>query len=69
LRACASRGEWRVTGTAFRRTGPGLERLDLSQTDAIPGFLDRLAPDIIIHHRRRTPPRRERARPPPARSA
>lgn len=49
LRACVSLREWRVTGTAFRRIGPGLERLDLSQTDAIPGFLDRLAPDIIIH--------------------
>ncbi len=49
LRACAARAGWRVTGAAFRRSGPGLERLDLSQTDAIPVFLDRLAPDVIIH--------------------
>ncbi len=49
LSACAACPEWRVTGTAFRRTGPGLERMDLSQTDQIPAFLDRIAPDIIIH--------------------
>ncbi len=49
LRTCNNRNDWRVTGTAFRRTAPGLERIDLSQTDAIPGFLDQLAPDVIIH--------------------
>jgi dTDP-4-dehydrorhamnose reductase len=49
LRACAAVPAWRVTGTSFRRAGPGLERFDLSQTDAIPAFLDRLAPNVIIH--------------------
>ncbi len=49
LRACAAVPAWRVTGTAFRRTGPGLERVDLAQTGAIPAFLDRLAPTVIIH--------------------
>ena len=49
LRACAAQNDWRVTGTAFRRAAPGLERLDLSQLDAIPAALDRLAPDVIIH--------------------
>ena len=38
-----------VTGASFRRTGPGLERIDLSQTGQLPAWLDRLAPDIIIH--------------------
>ena len=49
LRACAAVSAWRVTGTSFRRTGPGLERVDLSQTEQIPAFLDRLAPTVIIH--------------------
>jgi dTDP-4-dehydrorhamnose reductase len=49
LRACASVPEWRVTGTSFRRTGPGLRQIDLSQTEDIPAFLDQLAPDVIIH--------------------
>jgi dTDP-4-dehydrorhamnose reductase len=49
LRACAARPGWRVTGSAFRRAGPGLERLDLSRLDAIAPALDRLAPDIIVH--------------------
>ncbi len=49
LRACRDVAGWSVTGTAFSRAAPGLERLDLSQTDAIPAFLDRLAPDVIIH--------------------
>jgi dTDP-4-dehydrorhamnose reductase len=49
LRACAAVPAWRVTGTSFRRTGPGIERIDLSQTGQIPAFLDRLAPDVIIH--------------------
>lgn len=49
LRACSAQSGWRVTGASFRRTGPGLERLDLSQTEQIPAFLDRLAPEVIIH--------------------
>lgn len=49
LRACAAQPGWHVTGASFRRSGPGLERLDLSQTEQIPAFLDRLAPDVIIH--------------------
>lgn len=49
LRACAAVPGWHVTGTAFRRARPGLEHLDLSQTDALPAAFDRLAPDIIIH--------------------
>ena len=49
LRACAAQPDWRVTGTAFRRAAPGLERLDLSQPEAIPRALDRLGPDVIIH--------------------
>ena len=49
LRACAAVPAWRVTGASFRRTGPGLERVDLSQTEQIPAFLDRLAPTVIIH--------------------
>ena len=49
LRACAAVPAWRVTGASFRRTGPGLERVDLSQTEQIPAFLDRLEPTVIIH--------------------
>ena len=49
LRACAAVAGWHVTGASFRRTGPGLERIDLSQTGQIPAFLDRLAPGVIIH--------------------
>lgn len=49
LRACAACPAWRVTGTAFRRTGPGLERIDLSQAERIPEFLDRLSPSAIVH--------------------
>jgi dTDP-4-dehydrorhamnose reductase len=49
LRACRAVPGWAVTGTAFRRAAPGLERVDLSQPEALPAFLDRLAPDVIIH--------------------
>lgn len=49
LHACSAVPGWRVTGASFRRGGPGLERIDLSQTAQIPAFLDRLAPDVIIH--------------------
>ena len=49
LRTCAAAPAWRVSGTSFRRTGPGLERVDLSQNDLIPSFLDRVAPTVIIH--------------------
>ena len=49
LRAFAANPDWHVAGAAFRRAAPGLERLDLSQTAALPAALDRLAPDIIIH--------------------
>ena len=49
LRACSANANWRVTGTAFSRAAAGLERLDLSQLDALPSALDCLAPDIIIH--------------------
>lgn len=49
LSACAANPVWRVTGTSFRRTAPGVERVDLSQTAEIPAFLDRLAPAVIIH--------------------
>ena len=49
LRACETVPGWRVTGAAFRRSGPGIERVDLSETGEIPAFLDRLAPTVIIH--------------------
>lgn len=49
LRACAARSGWHVTGTSFRRSGPGLERIDLSQTAQLPAFLNAAAPDVIIH--------------------
>jgi dTDP-4-dehydrorhamnose reductase len=49
LRACCAVPAWRVIGTSFQRAGSGLERFDLSQTGRIPAFLDRLAPDVIIH--------------------
>jgi dTDP-4-dehydrorhamnose reductase len=49
LRACSAHRGWRVTGTSFRRSGPRLERIDLSQAGDIPPFLDRLAPNVIIH--------------------
>ena len=49
MRAFAAHPEWRVTGTAFRRTGPGLERIDLSHVERIPEFLDRLAPSVVVH--------------------
>lgn len=41
--------DWQVVGTAFRRSKPGLERVDLSCPPAIPAFLDRIAPVAIIH--------------------
>ena len=49
LRACAACPDWRTLGTAFRRAGPGLECIDLSQPETIPAFLDRVSPDVIIH--------------------
>lgn len=49
LRAFSAQPGWRVTGTAFRRTRPGLERIDLTQIETIAPTLDRLAPDVIIH--------------------
>ena len=49
LRTCSANPVWRVTGTSFRRTGPGLVRFDLSQTEQISAFLDRLAPTVILH--------------------
>ena len=49
LRVCAANAGWRITGTSFRRSGPGLEHVDLSRTSEIPGFLDPLAPTVIIH--------------------
>jgi S-adenosylmethionine synthetase len=49
LQACSAVPAWRVTGASFRRTGPGLEQIDLSQTSQIPAFLNRLAPSVIIH--------------------
>lgn len=49
LSACAARSGWHVTGTSFRRSGPGLERIDLSQTAQLPAFLNAAAPDVIIH--------------------
>jgi dTDP-4-dehydrorhamnose reductase len=49
FRACCSVPEWRVAGTSFRRAASSFERFDLSQTDRIPAFLDRLAPDVILH--------------------
>ena len=48
LRVCAANAGWRITGTSFRRSGPGLEHVDLSRTSEIPGFLDPLAPTVII---------------------
>jgi dTDP-4-dehydrorhamnose reductase len=49
LRACSANPVWHVTGTSFRRTGPGLARIDLSQAEQIPAFLDRHAPTVILH--------------------
>jgi len=49
LRTCTAVPTWRVTGTAFRRVVPGLARFDFSQIEALPSFLDALAPDAIIH--------------------
>ena len=49
LRALSAVPGWRTTGAAFRRAAPGLVRVDLSQTAELPGFLDGLAPDVIIH--------------------
>ncbi len=49
LKACLSVGDWQVTGTAFSRAGQGLAKVDLSDVDAIPAFLDICRPDAIIH--------------------
>lgn len=49
MKACTAQRAWQVTGTAFRRAGTGLERIDLSQIEQIPAFLDRTAPSVIIH--------------------
>jgi len=47
--ACSSVGDWQVTGTAFRRAGQGVAKVDLSAVDTIPAFLDLYRPDAIIH--------------------
>ena len=49
LRTLSANPVWRVTGSGFRRTGSGLIRLDLSQTDRIADALDRIAPTVIVH--------------------
>ncbi len=41
--------EFDVVGTCFRRDAPKCVRLDLTDTSAIAPFLDRLAPDVVIH--------------------
>jgi dTDP-4-dehydrorhamnose reductase len=43
------RGSAKVVGTCHRRSAPGCERIDLSVPTDIPPFLNRLAPDVILH--------------------
>ena len=40
---------WQVSGLAFSRVRPGLERLDLCDARAVKDFLDASHPDVIIH--------------------
>jgi len=49
FQTCASVADWQVTGTAFRREGHGLVRVDLSAVETIPAFLDAVRPEAIIH--------------------
>jgi len=41
--------EFTVTGTALRRSGDGLDRLDLCQEESVRTYLAKCAPDVIIH--------------------
>lgn len=49
LRECRQVAGWQVTGTAWRRTGPGLERVDLADIGGLSTFLGRVNPRLIIH--------------------
>lgn len=49
FKACSAVPGWRVTGAALRRTTQGFARIDLSQTEVLPAFLDALGPDVIVH--------------------
>jgi dTDP-4-dehydrorhamnose reductase len=49
FQCCRAVDDWQVTGTAWSRTGPGLERIDLADTARLPDFLRRMSPRLIIH--------------------
>jgi len=49
LKSLQEVSSWKVTGTAFTRAGEDLVKVDLSDLDNLPGFLDGIQPDIIIH--------------------
>ena len=40
---------WKVTGTAFSRPGDNLVKVDLANLKNLPGFLDSIKPDVIVH--------------------
>ncbi len=41
--------EFNVVGTALRRSGGGLDRLDLCDHESVRAYLSECAPDVIIH--------------------
>jgi dTDP-4-dehydrorhamnose reductase len=49
MSALKSESLWEVTGTAHNRVADGLERVDLTDLEALSAFLAALRPDIIIH--------------------
>lgn len=49
LAAFRNDAEWEVTGTGLRRSGEGIQRLDLTDNQAIQACVTSVRPDIIIH--------------------
>ncbi len=49
VRMCGDIPGWRVRGTAFRRAGAALDRLDLRDRAAMRAYVDDLRPDVIVH--------------------
>ncbi|XP_025201510.1 methionine adenosyltransferase 2 subunit beta-like [Melanaphis sacchari] len=41
--------DWTVCGISFKRTSPGLTKLDLLDKDAVTNLLNTICPDIIVH--------------------
>ncbi|KAF2368675.1 RmlD-like substrate binding domain [Trinorchestia longiramus] len=48
MNACKQR-KWDVIGLAFSRTGPGLKKVDITNTSEVQAVLERERPDLVIH--------------------